>query len=118
MDRLGFSAFPPIQTERATFTALRFPVGFRSCFAPYPLEYFSAGQTPAQAFQPGVLVSLGLLRPVTPLVDLHPVPSITEGHLATTPPPSPVPHVGIFTSLSGKAASEFPDSAEGCYSVP
>jgi hypothetical protein len=26
-DREGFTAFPPFQTERATFTALRFPVG-------------------------------------------------------------------------------------------
>ena len=26
-DRYGFTAFPPFQTERAIFTALRFPVG-------------------------------------------------------------------------------------------
>ena len=30
-DRWGFTAFPPLQTERAIFTALRFPVGSKYC---------------------------------------------------------------------------------------
>jgi hypothetical protein len=36
------------------------------------------------------------------LVGLHRVLFITNGHLATTPPPSSVSHADIFASLTGK----------------
>jgi hypothetical protein len=53
----------------------------------------------------------GLLRSVTFLAVLRPVPPITGWSLATTPPPPSVLHAGIFASLSGQAVAEFPSSA-------
>ena len=54
-----------------------------------------------------------LSRSGTPrLADLHRVQTITAWPLATTPPPSSLPHTGIFVSYNvGDAVWEFPSSS-------
>ena len=44
------------------------------------------------------------------LVGLHRVLFVTNGRLATTPPPASVSHADIFASLAGEVMSEFPNS--------
>ena len=56
----------------------------------------------------GVLSRSGTPR----LADLHRVQTITAWPLATTPPPSSLPHTGIFVSYDvGRAVWEFPSSS-------
>src|SRR3989442_14046861 len=56
----------------------------------------------------GVLSRFGTPR----LADLHRVQTITAWPLATTPPPSSLPHTGIFVSYDGgDAVWEFPSSS-------
>ena len=53
------------------------------------------------------------------LADLHPVPTLTAGRLATTLPPPSRPRAGIFAPHNvGNAAWEFPSSTAGAESVP
>jgi hypothetical protein len=101
-DRSGFTAFPPFQTQHATFTALRFPGRFQ--YSRRADSWLSTGRRtsrtslPSSAFLPSSIYSAFQERP---LADLHLVRPITGQHLATTPPPPSLPRAGILASPRG-----------------
>ncbi len=94
-ERTGHS---PFQTERATFTALRFPVGpvdSGRADSSLPTERRTRPEGPSSAF-PSASICFHFDR--LTLADLHPVRAITARRLATTPPPPSVPYASIFAS--------------------
>ena len=106
-DRSGFTAFPPFQTQHATFTALRFPG--RPRYSRRADSWLPTGRRtsrtslPSSAFLPSSVHSAFQGRP---LADLHPVRAITARRLATTPPPPSLPHAGMLASPHGAKRCE------------
>jgi len=106
-DRSGFAAFPPFQTQHATFTALRFPG--RSRYSRRADSWLPTGRRtsrtslPTSAFLPSSICSAFQGRP---LAGLHLVRPMTGRPLATTPPPPSLPHAGMLASPRGAKRCE------------
>jgi hypothetical protein len=92
---LGKTVFPPFQTERAPFDALRFPVG------PNDSDQADSSRrrrgAPAGKLPSSACLAASISDPFIrlPLTDLHRVPAITARRLAPTPPPPSASHAGM-----------------------
>jgi len=112
---------PPLQTQRASFLALRFPVRPRDFLkgrlvATYGEAHQQASSLLSSAF---LTSSVCLHFSGLPLAGLHHVLVITTRRWATMPPLPSRPSAGIFASLlTGKTGREFPSSDRACSSHP